>query len=454
MKKIVSFALVALCVACACIFLLTGCASGRVTDGAFSQGLMAVEQGGLWGYMDEKGEIVIDCKYDIATPFGAGHAAVSEGGRSYLIDYRGTDSGIELASAAIVISPDMKNIAVQDKNTALFGVIDSAGNRLVPAIYDDIRFTLGGLIVCDMGDVSELFDSEGKSLYPMGYRIMEAADCVALYDRYEDVLIVCDVNGRETDRLEGVTSATLAGGYVKYTQIASDGSEHSYLCGTAVDIPSSQAEIEVAYGSVYVLCYGEDTQSYAGTDEYQVYTISGLQVTERYDYVTVHPEIGYIGCFTIGESGSLTEGVITDINAGRAVYRTMTAEEINSFRLILLDGVSLDYMIEADGAIYDGDTGEVIIAPGEGESIFGSLAGNIIIEDGNNGFVKVVDLQGKVLFTTAAGETLTSLTGRDDYFFTTDTEGHMAMYNARTFRRVFGYDMRITSVNPASGQTI
>ena len=81
MKKIVSFALVALCVACACIFLLTGCASGGVTDGAFSQGLMAVEQGGLWGYMDEKGEIVIDCKYDVATPFGAGHAAVSEGGR-------------------------------------------------------------------------------------------------------------------------------------------------------------------------------------------------------------------------------------------------------------------------------------------------------------------------------------------------------------------------------------
>ena len=170
--------------------------------------------------------------------------------------------------------------------------------------------------------------------------------------------------------------------------------------------------------------------------------------------MTVHPEIGYIGCFAIGESGSLTEGVITDINAGRAVYRTMTAEEMNSFRLILLDGVSLDYMIEADGAIYDGDTGEVIIAPGEGESIFGSLAGNIIIEDGNNGFVKVVDLQGKVLFTTAVGETLTSLTGREDYFFTTDTEGHMAMYNARTFRRVFGYDMRITSVNPASGQTI
>ena len=42
----------------------------------FSEGLAAVEKEGVWGYIDKKGNVVIDFKYETADDFGEGLAPV------------------------------------------------------------------------------------------------------------------------------------------------------------------------------------------------------------------------------------------------------------------------------------------------------------------------------------------------------------------------------------------
>ena len=106
--------------------LLAGCA--ETTDSAFSQGMIAVKKDGLWGFADESGEIVIDCKYDSVNPFYGAYAAVSMGGRTFLIGTDGEDAGIEIARLDDV-NKERTLMIVKDKHTGLYGALDTSSGE-------------------------------------------------------------------------------------------------------------------------------------------------------------------------------------------------------------------------------------------------------------------------------------------------------------------------------------
>ena len=57
----------------------------------FNEGLAAVKRGGLWGYVDAKGQVIVPPRYDGAFAFSQGRAAAHRGGRWGYIDLTGRE---------------------------------------------------------------------------------------------------------------------------------------------------------------------------------------------------------------------------------------------------------------------------------------------------------------------------------------------------------------------------
>lgn len=93
----------------------------------FSENLIAVKLNGKWGYMDKKGNIVIDCLYDSATEFSEGLVAVEKDGKYGYINNKGdvvvdfkyrTANSFEFGYAVI-------------RDGSYYGVIDKEGNEII-----------------------------------------------------------------------------------------------------------------------------------------------------------------------------------------------------------------------------------------------------------------------------------------------------------------------------------
>ena len=126
MKKKVFIVLAVVLVAALACGLLAGCADPR-TDAFFTNGLMPVaNKDGYFGYVDEDGNIAIDCKYAEASPFYGEYALVTYSGEEYFaIDKKGKPAGeIKLSEFDGEACQGTAIIAACDKVTGLWGFFD------------------------------------------------------------------------------------------------------------------------------------------------------------------------------------------------------------------------------------------------------------------------------------------------------------------------------------------
>ena len=56
---------------------------------AYREGLAAVREHGTYGYIDERGTVVIPAQFDWGEPFAGGMAIVYRAGKPYVIDRSG-----------------------------------------------------------------------------------------------------------------------------------------------------------------------------------------------------------------------------------------------------------------------------------------------------------------------------------------------------------------------------
>lgn len=109
----------------------------------FNDGLLSAmsEQGGKWGYIDEKGNFVIEAQFDAVTEFSDGYATVSVDGKWGVIDTKGKYS---VSPQYDYISSFSKGVAVvtdfdvDDEGSDKCGLIDTKGKMLLPITYDEI----------------------------------------------------------------------------------------------------------------------------------------------------------------------------------------------------------------------------------------------------------------------------------------------------------------------------
>lgn len=114
---------------------------------SFCEGLMLVEKSGKAGYLNNRGEVVIDMEYDIAKPF-------------------------------------MNGLGIVYKNSK-WGVIDKSDNIITPLTYDEISEFKNGLARVQLESKYGFINQSGKVTIPIEYTYA---------NDFEDGLIIAHLN--------------------------------------------------------------------------------------------------------------------------------------------------------------------------------------------------------------------------------------------------------------------
>ena len=455
-KKVVIVIALALSVILA-LTLLAGCA--KTTDSAFSQGMIAVEKDGLWGFADENGDIAIDCKYDSVSPFYGEYAAVKMGDRSFLIDVKGNDTGIELASASVAANEDRTLIAAREKYTELAGVLSTeSGEWVIRAAYDEIEFLDGGLVLVAINGYSDsnygLFDATGAEICPAEYTacaigenavIMEKAvqgERVADVFATDGTVISEDVKISDVD----VTRGGLA--YYKYTTPATDAAAEKVdqvVPGLNWDKDTSVSELIEGTTSVYVtkdtatsaeggvtITYSvfkaDGTALFNGLTEMPVYRSGVLQIDRTAADATAH-SYTYVDM----KSGSALENVPNDFTANG---------ETPAISFMRLADDSLYYAIGKE--VFAMGNSTAVFTGAEDEEEVRVLAANVFVGTTETGVLKIYN-NGAMVFEIGAGQQIYGATPDGAYFAVKNAEGYVALYK-NDGTQLFGFDKEITVV--------
>lgn len=165
-----------------CIFKPT---PEELSDNLFINGLVAVGKNGKYGYLNKKGETVIDFVYDQAMPFYDGMAIVKTGSTYTLINTRGTAIfqdkydylGIDAGTGLIVFGRNGK-----------YGLMNRREKILCDAVYDDIYYFSEGLAPVKLGSKYGFINKKGKLVIDTKYddvsSFSEGLASVCIDDKY------------------------------------------------------------------------------------------------------------------------------------------------------------------------------------------------------------------------------------------------------------------------------
>lgn len=455
-KKVVIVIALALSVILA-LTLFAGCA--KTTDSAFSQGMIAVQKDGLWGFADESGDIVIDCKYDRVSPFYGEYAAVQMGSKSFLIDADGNDTGIELGSASVTANEDRTLIAATEKYTGLKGVLNTeSGEWVIRAAYDEIEFLEGGLVLVAVGNASNsnygLFNAAGAEICPVEYDMLSVGDngvmIFKIGEETAEAAIFAADGTLVNEKIEILDADKLSGGMLTYYyNAAAEGAEPDYrqvIPGTEIEVSAETSEIVYATAYAYVVEEtGEDgnvTYSVKKNDGSVIFEGLTSAYKDMYNDViridktaadAVTPSYTYIDMLT----GVLLENVPYDSSV------TVVGEEtIPAINFTRLTDDSLYYTL--DGKIYAMGSTSPVFTGAEDESQIGIHAAGVFVEISKTGVVKIYN-GATAIFEIGVGQEMGYSTSDGAYFTVKNAEGYMALYK-NDGTQLFGFDKKITDV--------
>jgi len=101
-----------------------------------TESMLAVREKGKWGYINDKGDIIVRATYDTCTAFKYGYGRVKKGTKWGIVDRSGTE----------IFEPKYENILPGENGLFIFydkawGVMDRTGNVLIkPTLYSVVPF--------------------------------------------------------------------------------------------------------------------------------------------------------------------------------------------------------------------------------------------------------------------------------------------------------------------------
>lgn len=188
------------------------CPDGFETISPFSEGLAAAEQNGLWGYIDTAGNWVIPPQYGSAGDFSQGLAPVKTSTGTYSEVTPGDYCYINTAGQVVIPGPFAYAYAFQhgvalfsqgdDTNGYQDGLVDTKGNQVASAVYDDIDWQkswTGGLIPVQQGEYWGVLNADtGALVLPCQYdavTIFAEEGRIAVCSAESGLWGVCDEQG-------------------------------------------------------------------------------------------------------------------------------------------------------------------------------------------------------------------------------------------------------------------
>jgi hypothetical protein len=133
--------------------------------GNFSGGLCRVRCGGLGGYMDSRGRMVVSPAYADFADFVRGFAVVgNERGRVGLIDRRG---GLVLPMVYEGMGDMGEEGLIAVRSRGLWGYADQRGNEVIPTIYEQTAGFSGGVCAVRRDGKAGYLDRAGREVVPL-----------------------------------------------------------------------------------------------------------------------------------------------------------------------------------------------------------------------------------------------------------------------------------------------
>lgn len=168
-------------------------------DGYFSDGMQRIRKfdedtyESTWGFINTKGEIVIKAKYDDASPFVDGVAAVKRDDKWSIIDKKGEVKTV-MKGVTNVRSQKIGDYFIVQKD-------DDWGLMNVKGEYTKVKYTVENfdgkyLIVSDEDDYG-VVDLEGKRLIDLKYDYIQFIGKNFLCKKDDDKYVVLDADGDE-----------------------------------------------------------------------------------------------------------------------------------------------------------------------------------------------------------------------------------------------------------------
>lgn len=131
--------------------------------GVFINGVAAVKQNGLWGFVKPDGAILLPAQYEFAFPFFEGLAVIKKNGKFGCIDMSGkevipaTNDGL-----GYYFSDGLISVLKSGK----WGFMDKSGKIVVDATYKSVGTFIGGIADVTYGDGSRAYiDKTGKPIW-------------------------------------------------------------------------------------------------------------------------------------------------------------------------------------------------------------------------------------------------------------------------------------------------
>jgi hypothetical protein len=160
----------------------------RVNTGGYMNCSGSVN-GGTWGYLDEKGEVVIPAKYAYVKDFNNGLAGVyeggqyndgAEGGEWKLIDVNGKNILPAGLSLDMEFRPEdnfgfYKTLVYHSETeTSVYGLLGPGGKQIFPPVFSDIKSFNGNTSICQTpAGKYGMMDNKGRMIFDTLYDEIE-----------------------------------------------------------------------------------------------------------------------------------------------------------------------------------------------------------------------------------------------------------------------------------------
>lgn len=171
----------------------------------FSEGLAAVKYNDLWGYIDKKGKYIIQPQYLIAEPFSEGLAAIEKNSSDWF-GYIDMNNNIRIPYGFRVASNFHEGLACV-KNELKYGYINYEGEVVIPYIYEMASDFKDGLAAVQKDGKWGFVDSKGSTVIPFKYDfVKDFSDGLAQVTILKDGLSIqgyVNKKGEDTFSLNG-----------------------------------------------------------------------------------------------------------------------------------------------------------------------------------------------------------------------------------------------------------
>ncbi len=185
-----------------------------------TSGRVAFRIGDKWGYLDTKGNIIVQPQYEDAGPFSGTLAPVKSDGMWGFID----ENGVERIAPAYDEFYCTNDAEINVKKDGKWGLIDAQGNIIMPLQYDTPLFFSEDLAVTSDGEKFGYINRNGEWVIPAQFdRCSPFSEGIAVVEQYP-----ADSNGESQYALIDKTGQFMAE-FGKYHINARGGFSNGYI---------------------------------------------------------------------------------------------------------------------------------------------------------------------------------------------------------------------------------